>query len=248
LLNPVAEPSGVQLIVNRDTGEVTFNNDLSAVTLIGYSVTSASGAIDVANWDSIAATGDSDSGSMSVDPNDTWSEEVATATEINEIEPLGEGADDGAQLGNMLSIGEGLWMKSPFEDFVANITTFDGFNEVTEQIAVIFTGDTQTEPYLRSDFDFDNDIDADDWDSFVSNHLSTTFPEGTLPAQSYGGGDLNGDLVVNFADFRLFQQDYDAANGAGAFASLSGASVPEPSTVVLTLLAGCGLAAVARRR
>ena len=55
----------------------------------------------------------------------------------------------------------------------------------------------------------------------------------------------NGDGVNSFNDFRLFEADYDAANGAGSLAAAVG--VPEPSGVCLTLLA-LAIAAIGRRR
>ena len=46
-------------------------------------------------------------------------------------------------------------------------------------------------------------------------------------------GDLDGDGDNDFADFRLFQADYIAANGAAAFDALL--NVPEPATALLLL-------------
>jgi hypothetical protein len=70
-------------------------------------------------------------------------------------------------------------------------------------------------------------------------------PGGLTDAQAYGLGDLDGDGDNDFDDFRLFQADYIAANGAAAFAAL--VKAPEPAGV---LLAGMALACAAftRRR
>ena len=65
---------------------------------------------------------------------------------------------------------------------------------------------------------------------------------GQSPVAAYLGGDLNGDLVNDFRDFRLFQHDFVAVNGQAAFAALSGANIPEPSTLVLAAVGLAGLA------
>ncbi len=51
-------------------------------------------------------------------------------------------------------------------------------------------------------------------------------------------GDLDGDGDNDFADFRLFQADYVAANGAAAFEALL--NVPEPTAALSLLLMACG--------
>jgi hypothetical protein len=54
---------------------------------------------------------------------------------------------------------------------------------------------------------------------------------GQTKVQSYFQGDLNGDGVNDFTDFRLFKSDFIAVNGAGAFEALF--AVPEPLSFVL---------------
>ena len=49
-----------------------------------------------------------------------------------------------------------------------------------------------------------------------------------------GLGDLNGDLVLDWSDFRLFKADFNNLNGAGSFAAAT--SVPEPTTLVMLML------------
>jgi hypothetical protein len=63
-------------------------------------------------------------------------------------------------------------------------------------------------------------------------------------AQAATRGDLNGNRTNDYTDFLLFRGDFDAVNGAGAFAAMTG--VPEPSSVLMGLLAGCG--AIGTRR
>ena len=85
-------------------------------------------------------------------------------------------------------------------------------------------------------------IDGDDWDIFKANHLADMTD--LTAAQTATLGDLNGDGVNNFVDFRLFQGDFDGANGLGALAAMI-AAVPEPSSLLLGM---CGMTALVLRR
>jgi hypothetical protein len=80
------------------------------------------------------------------------------------------------------------------------------------------------------DLNGDGSIDLADYIDFL-NGLNTSLA-GLTTAQAYARGDLNGDFAVNLRDFILFEQAFDAANGAGALAAL-GSSVPEPSSAVV---------------
>ena len=64
--------------------------------------------------------------------------------------------------------------------------------------------------------------------------------------QAYFKGDMNTDKQNNFDDFVAFKTYYEAANGTGSFAAMV-ASVPEPTTLLLTMLTG-GIALLGRRR
>ena len=96
-------------------------------------------------------------------------------------------------------------------------------------------------PYGRSDLDGNETIDANDWLIFVANHLADL--SGLTPEQQAALGDLNGDGVNNFADFREFKDDFDAYNGAGRFQQML-STVPEPATslslIVLGMTTGIG--------
>ena len=61
--------------------------------------------------------------------------------------------------------------------------------------------------------------------------------------ESYLLGDLNGDQLSDYTDFRLFKADFNAANGAGAFEAMAG--VPEPATLTFFVL---GCAVIVHRR
>ena len=95
----------------------------------------------------------------------------------------------------------------------------------------------------RSDLNFSGGLDPGDWDVFRVHHRENM--ASLSCAQSYQLGDLDGDGDNDFVDFRLFQGDYIAANGAAAFAALG--AIPEPASGLL-MLAACAIAAQGRFR
>lgn len=86
--------------------------------------------------------------------------------------------------------------------------------------------------FVAGDITGDCTIDVQDWMQLRS-HQHMDFGNMT-PSQTYLLGDLNGDLRNNHADFVIFKNAYEAANGVGTFAQLL--AVPEPSSVRLSLL------------
>jgi len=78
----------------------------------------------------------------------------------------------------------------------------------------------------RSDLNNDGTVSGADWDVFKLYNL--TDMSGLTAAERAARGDLTGDGVNNFADFRLFQADFNLVHGDGAFAAFL-ASVPEPA-------------------
>ena len=54
-------------------------------------------------------------------------------------------------------------------------------------------------PIVRSDFDFDSDVDVDDWEIFLSYNM-TSFA-GLTPDQAASRGDLDGDIDNDYFDF-----------------------------------------------
>lgn len=130
--------------------------------------------------------------------------------------------------------------------------TFQG-----EQYAVFNYGPAPSAGYVdvnrisfvqRSDFDRDGDLDEYDYARLVEYHLTTLTDDS--PLETFSFGDIDGDLDNDFADFRLFKQEYIAAHGAPAFAAAVAAhgQVPEPCSGALMLLGMATVAAAARRR
>lgn len=230
--------AGPTLTINRDTGEMTLSNQQAAIQIFSYSITSASGGLNPANWTTVAGNFDVN-GDGSFDSNDAWTTLSLTKTEISEEEPFGDGgAEDGGTLGSVTFSASGGWIKSFREDIA--ITTEALVNGVPTTLVpdVKYVGNGG-QPFKRSDLNFDNVVDGNDWIIFRNNNLIALDPN-LSDAQTAALGDLNGDGVNNFQDFRLFQADFDAANGVGALAALVGA-VPEPATGSLVALAIGGL-------
>jgi hypothetical protein len=220
-------------VIDRATGEVRVENHTSiAFKLKSYSIASAAGGLDVAHWNSITDTGDSNSGG-SFDPTGIWSKQSSLNTQLAESTTTA-GGQLAAATGTR-SLGD-AWFRTPFQDLQVTFVLGDGSTGTAD---VSYVGNA----IARSDLNGDGAINAADWTIFLAN-TNKSFA-GQSPVAAYLGGDLNGDLVNDFRDFRLFQHDFIAANSQAAFAALNGANIPEPSTLIL---AAMGLAGLTLRR
>jgi hypothetical protein len=94
------------------------------------------------------------------------------------------------------------------------------------------------------DFNLDGNLTSADWaivrDTQLANLSGKTFQE------AYFLGDVTADLANTHADFVLFKDLYDAANGVGSFSAML-AAIPEPSSIVLVALAGMAVRPIRRR-
>lgn len=90
--------------------------------------------------------------------------------------------------------------------------------------------------FVLGDLNGDGSLTGADWTIFVANNLTDL--SGFSEEEQYARGDLNADGENNFLDFRIFQQEFDLANGAGAFTRLN-AQVPEPGTLLSAVLLAC---------
>jgi hypothetical protein len=95
------------------------------------------------------------------------------------------------------------------------------------------------------DFNVDGIFNATDWNTLRSNQLADL--SSLNGKQKYLAGDLNADGFNNHADFLLFKNAYDQANGPGSFVAMLSA-VPEPTTTFLICAAGITLTLVRKRR
>lgn len=93
------------------------------------------------------------------------------------------------------------------------------------------------------DFNGDTLFNSLDWAVLRSNQLAdlTAMTE----EDAYLHGDIDGDGFNNNADFVLFKNAYEVANGDGSFTAML-ASIPEPASAILA--AAGGLVMLVRRR
>lgn len=235
--------------IDRNTGAAVLHNGLSTKNMIIYGISSPKGALNGNNWLSLTNNYDQNSGG-SLDPNDEWMITSQTKTLLSEEDFLGQGAEDGAAIvkGAAIQLGN-IWTKSPFEDLQFSMTILDSnFLEQTFSVPVFFINGINNAQFSRSDFNTDGVINEADYLTLTQNHLKAL--NGTLHIDTFAFGDINGDLVNDYRDFRLFKADYIAANGAGAFANLIATygTVPEPGTYGLVLLGAAGVLGTRRKR
>jgi hypothetical protein len=228
----------IQLLVDRDTGAITLTNTgTTAASIQSISLSSAFGAISSADLTPVTGNRDSN-GDGTVDSTNAWS--ISSATNELFMEATTGDAGHLAPVSELLYSTADGWLRSPVEDLAATVLLESG---AIVNAQVTYTGNGGV-AFASGDLDFDGDIDSNDFVVLASS-LHTDL-SGLSPAEAYAGGDLTGDGASNYDDFVAFKTTYISLHGEEAFASLL-ASVPEPTTALLTACGVCG-AFSARRR
>ncbi|MCA9236212.1 MAG: hypothetical protein KDA44_12125 [Planctomycetales bacterium] len=235
LIETAVPPPKPTLTINRDTGNITLKNLTNGpLSITAYSMITASGGLNQANWAKIESQG--------LDTNDEW----ITLTAVDSTTDLAEGTFGeytiaAANAGTTDEINFGnAWRRSPFEDIAFELRDAAN-NEVPTLVEYVGNGGVA---YAVGDLSLNGTLDAADWTILRSNLSSDVSALAQL--DGYFAGDLTGDGLVDLADYREFKAIYIAANGPNSFAAL--ARVPEPSAIGLALLAGGFVAAGRRRR
>jgi hypothetical protein len=123
-----------------------------------------------------------------------------------------------------------------WEDYTGNATNAT----TTWQVNTLTYYDTATVPgaALTADYNHNGVVDAADY-IIWRNNVGATGTPGSVP------GDGTGDGVVDQNDYNLWRSTFGLTSGGGG--SLSGASVPEPSTGLLAFLISIACAASIRK-
>lgn len=140
-------------------------------------------------------------------------------------------------INNLRTVNASAAENVPGEDFdEVPVTDFDAViaqNDITNAEAVLLN-DVEVLGFADGDYNFDGRVDAADYTVWRRDLGSTILAE----------ADGNGNGIVDEADFFVWRASYGQAGGpAAAIASLT---VPEPTSLLLTLLGG--LALLGRRR
>ncbi len=226
-----------RLTIDRQTGSMVLENTTaSALNIVGYTMTSATGALDPANWIPITDNYDDAAGpgDGSVDFDDAWTILSAADSNTDFSEFEFSGGDGGTiGLGSTIDFGTGNgsttfgpWIRNPIEDVAMELVLEDGS---TVPLNVVFDGNGG-DSFELGDLDFDGSLTAGDWQIFKAGFGVDLADLST--AEAYQVGDLDGDFDVDPIDFGIFKSAFNTANGPGAFAAMIN-SVPEPSTFTL---------------
>jgi hypothetical protein len=233
----------INVEVNRDTGRITLTNPTGAnVDFTSLAIGSAFEGINPTALTPVTGTYDIN-GTTDIDDNDAWVTTSANGSHtVYREQTTGDFGTLEPSEQVFLSIPGG-WARSPNEDLVVSVLLESG---IVINADVTYTGNGD-QAFSRSDLDFDNDLDGDDWAQFLAYH-DMGFPSLSLP-EAYAFGDLNGDRKNDFLDFRVFQFDYIQAHGQAAFDALLN-QIPEPSSLLLAIVAApcCGLFRRSRRK
>ncbi len=222
-------PLSLQVTINRDNGQLSLaNNTGGSVAFTSLSITSASQALLPANWTSITTTYDQ-GGALDTD---AWEVTAPTmpfptyAGALTEIESAGAGTL-GATLasgGSPINLGN-IWKDTRFSDVQLQMTLVDG---TVLNLTPTYTGTA----HLLGDLSNNGSVGLEDY-LVLSANLHTNVS--TLgQAEAYLRGDMNGDRLINHADFVAFRAAFPG--GSGAFDAMV-AQVPEPGTAFLVVVA-----------
>lgn len=236
--------SVAELLVDRDTGNVSINVPGSASSLtnvVGYSITSANNTLNSANWLSIADHYDAGNpGPNQVDPDNQWTKLSSSTSvdELSEFEFQGNGGTNaGADFlaGTSTNLGN-VWRRYYNEDLAIEVALS---NNSVIQLPVRFTGNNGL-PFLFGDLNYDGEIDEDDLLEVLKPNYGADTSALAIGPSRYNLGDMNQDGAITLVDFLLLNEAYIAANPGAGSLSWNKTQVPEPSSWVIILF-GCAL-------
>ncbi|MEN1680072.1 MAG: DUF5010 domain-containing protein [Planctomycetota bacterium] len=210
-----ASPDGrLDLIIDRGTGlAALFSPGGENIPLAGLRLTSDSGSLDPTDWLSITENYDADSGSSSVDGDDSWLELKRTGSELSEA-TLGTSV---VTPGQAVNLGR-VFRLDGAHDIAADYA--DPETLTTRDVLVRYVGAPPL-GLLPGDYNADGSVDSADF---------------TVWRDAFdGGGGLFNEVV---SQGRATIEDYEVwAANFGATSGSSAAGVPEPAAAGLAGLA-----------
>lgn len=209
----------LEVTIDRQTGSITLeNNNSGDVNIEKLAIISVNGAVGIDSLTPITGHYDS-AGNMLVD-DEEW-QAINETAELYLEQTTGDAGTLASGASLSLSASGG-WIQSPYEDLHVAVQLADG--SVTSAI-VSFVGDS----LLTGDLDGDGHVSRLDFDILAEN--AYTDLESLSPAVLYRKGDMNGDGLNDYTDFRLFKNAFIEYHGAEAFSRLL--AVPEPDAIIL---------------
>ena len=230
--NTDEQPTQLVAEVNTVSGELVLKGGVIGRTFGYYQLTSASGSLNPANWNSLSTQNLDQVGDGS-GVGETWEEVTNQTTELTEAFLLGNTtlADgDEVSLGNIFGAAPGLGVEDG--DYNGNnVVDAPDYNVWRDNFGA------EVDPLTVADGNGNGSIDAPDYNVWRDN----------FGAQGGGGGGpAEQDLVLSIV----------TTAGPGAvtgtkpvpvvYINGAGASVPEPSCLLLAFMGLVGLAAVRR--
>jgi hypothetical protein len=211
------------------TGELRLENRAATpFSFVFYSIDSTSAVLDPSKWTSISDTYDL-SGNKFIDATHDWNKISATSAQLAE----GVVPGSGGTLLPFRSIGLGrAWNPNtvPIDYLNIHVKQPNGTDADVSKVLMV-----------DGDYAFDGIVDQTDF-AFWSINFGSTEPT--------SDGNHNG--IVDAADYTIWRDNLGAHRGnfsLGQASALGGlAAVPEPSGVMLALLAGGALVQVRLRR
>lgn len=227
-INGIQKFNNLVLEINASGAAQILNDSHESVAIDGYTITSSDGSLLFANgsWNSLddqnTAGGD-------------WLEANGTASRLSEFKASGATQFNGT---NGVSLGT-IFNTSGSQSGVAFQYLIDG-QTVLSQGAVVFRNLSSVTPIgsggITGDYNDDGIVNAADY-ALWRDRLGSISPP--LANDSTPGS-------VSQEDYGVWRSQFGATAGSGASAAI-GASVPEPATWCLSLLAAMGIVTLRRK-
>ena len=134
------------------------------------------------------------------------------------------------------NLGPGVALPGPPADYDLDVDNDD----LTTWLSEAATHNGFATSYRRGDTELDRDVDLTDFLNLAGNFD----PAGAAGPHPWAHGNFDGDMDVDLADFNSLATNFAAAG----YAPQINAAMPEPSAILLALLAICGAQLCLRRR